>query len=1435
MVAEEAQPAVRVKSPLQPTAAEIAEHEATGHVVYRSWCPACCSAKGHGQPHRTAPEEDDTAVPTIMSDYGFMGQDDGKCLPILCIKDRRTKRVAATFLEAKGNTPYGQKFFENFLLSTGYKRVINKSDGEPAMVSLKTKAIESAGIEGVPQESPVGDHQANGEAEAAVRDLKRQVRVLKISLESKLGLQLKDDDPVLAWMPRHAGDLINRYRRGEDGKTPEQRRTGKQWRKPALEYGERVFFREAVAAGLKNSFEAVMQEGRYIGHHGRTGALLCITPEGVKRGKSFRRLPAEERWVTEGWSALKGLPWEIKARASRVPAIGDGEATPVVRPLMVPEAGPRRLYVLSGDVDKYGPTPGCPACDSVSITGRVHPGQPHTEACRQRMERLLAEDDEGQQRLQAQRRRGRPGATRPEEAGPGPEGADVPMVEQPSADAGGAPPGIPQQGARRRRRRVAAGPADGGAQPDAGSGQQQQPEAGTAQPAQQPAGATAAPPAASSSSGSQAAKRPAEDPPDDPRAAGTTSSGPELVVAPPQQSMDTSGTAAGPQNVEDLVDQAMGSLDDAGPRFPTIAHNDVGSLESIDTGSLTSFKAELMSHIRSRVQDVFRVNCVDCDSGSLNSIAQMCVELGSVDVAEIYSPHRVTARASEFGLRPGFAVDLLEDKPEGYGSGKWDLDSKEDVALLRVLQDEQDPMLLVGSPPCTPFSQIHNIMSAWVDPEKRAFNLEKGRHHLRVSVDAYKRQLDRGRFFLHEHPWSASSWEEPEMKKLTSDERVYVVKGPMCKWNLKPPGDQPVDGVPHYHLKETGWVTNSKKLADTLQGVCSNVDGSRPLHRHVRLLGGLGHIARIYTPELVAAILQALRGEMLETGDITATEMVESGPISEEPSMPEGPWSQYWDDVNGGYLDPDLVKEARAKEREWVKKQQIWRIVPRAQCLERTGRPPIPLRWVDTNKGDRVKPNYRSRIVAKDIKAKKKGTGQELDASEVFSSMPPLEGLMILSGLFANLSVSGYKLAAFDISRAHFYGVAEREVYVDLEQEDKDEFGSDKCGLLLKSMYGTQDASAIWQRHYSSILESAGFARGRSNGAVFYKESGDIRVLVHGDDFLVLAKQEEIESFEGLLKGHYEYKRTFCIGFEEGDQSSGVFLNRVISVDNNQGRRVMIEPDSRHAQLLVRELGLEGSKGLDTPIEHRSVEQQLRDHESPSLAEGQAKTYRSCCMRVAYLAQDRPDLGEASKVLARYMRSPNQGAWGNLKHVGRYLLKHPQIRREFRPGPKPDRVRCFVDSDHAGCAVTRKSSTGLVCKLGQNVVKHSDNLQGTISLSSGESEFYAIVKAAQAGIGLQSLLADWGLHLSVEVLSDSSAARGHVSRRGLGKMRHIQTRYLWVQERVGEGHIKITCVPGTKNVADVLTKAVSGVLLRRHLAAMGFAPCEPHERQRGLL
>ena len=56
------------------------------------------------------------------------------------------------------------------------------------------------------------------------------------------------------------------------------------------------------------------------------------------------------------------------------------------------------------------------------------------------------------------------------------------------------------------------------------------------------------------------------------------------------------------------------------------------------------------------------------------------------------------------------------------------------------------------------------------------------------------------------------------------------------------------------------------------------------------------------------------------------------------------------------------------------------------------------------------------------------------------------------------------------------------------------------------------------------------------------------------------------------------------------------------------------------------------------------------------------------------------------------------------------------------------------------------------------------------------------MKGGSVGLGLQSLLQDFGVEVEVLVEPDATAAKGTVNRVGLGKARHIQTRYLWLQE-----------------------------------------------------
>ena len=96
--------------------------------------------------------------------------------------------------------------------------------------------------------------------------------------------------------------------------------------------------------------------------------------------------------------------------------------------------------------------------------------------------------------------------------------------------------------------------------------------------------------------------------------------------------------------------------------------------------------------------------------------------------------------------------------------------------------------------------------------------------------------------------------------------------------------------------------------------------------------------------------------------------------------------------------------------------------------------------------------------------------------------------------------------------------------------------------------------------------------------------------------------------------------------------------------------------------------------------------------------------------------------------------------------------------------------------------------------------------QATVAMSSGEAEYYAMVKAASEALGIQTLAADLGWHWKVRLWVDSPAAKSIASRTGLGRVRHLEVRFLWLQEVVRKGRIALRKIPGEKNPADILTK-----------------------------
>ena len=108
--------------------------------------------------------------------------------------------------------------------------------------------------------------------------------------------------------------------------------------------------------------------------------------------------------------------------------------------------------------------------------------------------------------------------------------------------------------------------------------------------------------------------------------------------------------------------------------------------------------------------------------------------------------------------------------------------------------------------------------------------------------------------------------------------------------------------------------------------------------------------------------------------------------------------------------------------------------------------------------------------------------------------------------------------------------------------------------------------------------------------------------------------------------------------------------------------------------------------------------------------------------------------------------------------------------------------------------------------LGQHLIKSWSSTQASVALSSGEAEFYGAVKASGIALGYQALLEDLGQKVPVRVWTDSSATLGICARQGLGKLRHVDTQSLWIQQAVRSGAVELRKVRGEANPADLFTK-----------------------------
>ena len=753
-----------------------------------------------------------------------------------------------------------------------------------------------------------------------------------------------------------------------------------------------------------------------------------------------------------------------------------------------------------------------------------------------------------------------------------------------------------------------------------------------------------------------------------------------------------------------------------------------------------------------------------------------------------------------------------------------------------ALIEELQPLLLIGSPVSQVLNQLihlnrgHFSKETWADLEAQ---LEE---HLQFFVRIYHKQQDAGRWWCHEHPSEAWSDDSASVKSLLSQKDTRLVSPEDCSYKLIVVD---LNNEGELVLKPAGWLTNSERLVECFTEFPER--NSKPWERRQFLSvnpGDLNPKAVSYPTDFFSSVLRAVCLELHSRGQLNRGEV---GMVDAEEIEPD--WQTYWnehqqhqvehshavnvvyDAISGVALPGKLVEEAKEEELRQIRSFKVYMKVPIQQCWDETGKGPIGVTWVVTNKGDDQNMDIRARLCAQDFKVK------DPFRVDLFAPTPPYEGIRLLVSLTLTadehnrFDINDIVFQILDATRAHFHSPSQRRTFVSLCNED---YEPGMCALLLQSMYGQRDAAANWEDFSFEVIVKVGFEGGVGSPCLAYHQKAKVRLFKHGDDFILGGPRAAVKQVTADLSKHIALKDKGRLGWCPclGDISEARVLNRIMRAgyDERSVPMIEIEPDPRHVEIILSTLGLTtGSKTRMTPGEQDKGMMDLTDVEPEDV-----RVYRSAVMRGNFLAEDRYDIKYTVKELARDMQKPTVRSWTRLKHLGRYLLYRPRVCLRIRQQHYTKKLTAYSDSDWAACLLTRKSTSAGVIMHGINYIKGYSSTQADPATSSGEAEYYAGVKAASVALGVVGFAHDLGSTLECHLGLDSTAAIGLMRRSGLGKSRHVALPLLWLQNAVRKGRVHVFKEKGTSNIADAGTKYLAGPRLWELMLAMGFVSSRGH-------
>ncbi|XP_074383534.1 secreted RxLR effector protein 161-like [Apium graveolens] len=199
--------------------------------------------------------------------------------------------------------------------------------------------------------------------------------------------------------------------------------------------------------------------------------------------------------------------------------------------------------------------------------------------------------------------------------------------------------------------------------------------------------------------------------------------------------------------------------------------------------------------------------------------------------------------------------------------------------------------------------------------------------------------------------------------------------------------------------------------------------------------------------------------------------------------------------------------------------------------------------------------------------------------------------------------------------------------------------------------------------------------------------------------------------------------------------------------------------------------------------------------------------FRSLIGGLRYLVHTRPDISFVVGSISHFMEKPTQLHLNAVKRVLRYVRGTLEYGLRYARGFGNHMLTGFSDSDYASSCGDRRSTSGMVFYLSENLITWISQKQRCVALSTCEAEFMAATAAACQ------------VNLYIDNKSAIDLAKNPVFH---GRSKHIDVRYHFIRECVERGEIVINHISFDKQCADILTKAMATAKFEEMRSLLGM-------------